>query len=139
MTNGSVVGLGNMVLVSPNRPMYDTAMKILQQNPIYGHAGCYSAPEEQLFSEIWLTHNATVRMIHQRYNFYTGKFGWFLKDEIPRVQQYYHGKPWDDIKSREDVAASPWPDMLLWWKIADDILTDPQNDKWFYGCVTGGI
>ena len=126
----SILGFACMVVVRPDPKMYAAMIKLLTMTPLYGSSSCQSGFDEQLFASTILHTKTPVYHIHPRYNSIVGKPQW-LEGHEPMTQQFYNGRPWDGIKKREDVDASNWDDVKLWWKIADGVITN-DNAQWFY-------
>ncbi len=124
----SIVGLADMVLVSPNKRAYDLLFTILNTRPAYGNRNCMSGLDEQLIAETLLRSGENFRHIHQRFNWTVGKNGWLLHGETPMTHQFYNSKPW-----LEDPATSQWDDVRQWWEVADRfIAARPDTKKWFF-------
>ena len=122
----SVVGLACMVLARPDKRLFDTIIEILRSAPIYKHT-TISGFDEQLLAQAILRTNTPVYHIHQSYNWIVGKKNWLLYGEVPKTQQYYNSKPWQDHP--EDTQ---WEDVKDWWKIANMyIAANPDTTKWF--------
>jgi len=135
------VGLACMVLVSPNTRMYETMHAILSYKSLYGATYCISGFDEQLIAETLLLTNKPIYHIHQQYNWIVGKVKWLKPGVLPKTQQFYNGKPWDNITDSASrsriVELSQWGDIRSWWQSADRIINQyPDDSKWFY---TGGI
>jgi hypothetical protein len=127
LKNG-ILGLACMVLVSPDAVLFDNMLKILGSASKYGSRECVSGFDEQLIAETFVVSRIPVYNIHQSYNWIVGKHKWLPAGAIPRCQQYYNGKPWDAPRERTE-----WPDVIEWWDIADQIISDaPSVKKWFY-------
>ncbi len=131
---GGILGLACMVLVEPCKTHYDAMLKLLDRNFLYGDSRCISGFDEQLFAETFLAVNTPIYHIHQQYNWIVGKTNWLLNGEKPKTQQFYNGKPWRDIKCREDALRSEWQDIKEWWVIADMLIAQfPERSDWFFG------
>jgi len=130
--NDSILGLACMVIVKPDITMYKKMLELLRAVPEYGTTRCQSGFDEQLIANTILSTNTPVYHIHPRYNAIIGKIPW-LEGHEPMTQQFYNGQPWQNIAKRSDVDNSPWDDVKLWWKVADEVLADdPQAGRWFY-------
>lgn len=107
-----VVGLGCMVVISPDAGLYNRLME-KSKNPTYGNANCISGPDEQLLAEVYIDHG-TVQFthIHQRYTAVVGKTNWCKEPAI--VLQWYNSKPWLE-------SPDAWPDLAIWYQIWDTI------------------
>ncbi len=124
----AIVGLACMVLVRPDKKLFDLMLTILSAHYRYGHTGCVSGFDEQLIAETFLTTDQPIYHIHQQYNWIVGKTNWLLNGERPKTQQYYNGKPWNERRQH-----TKWPDIIQWWMIADQIVAAaPDSKKWFY-------
>lgn len=121
----SMVGLGSMVLVRPDRAVYTRMVSVLTDNTTYGHRLCTSGFDEQLLAETFLRCKLTPTYIHQRYNWHAGKDYWLEKGDRPRVRHYFNDKPWNQ-------ARDTWSDLADWWAHADALMSaDPAAASWF--------
>lgn len=133
-----IVGCGCMVLAQPEAALYKLFKSILDATHTYGNSACMSGFDEQIFAEIMLRSRTPIYHIHPKYNAFIGKVAW-LEGEKPKTIQYYNTKPWHGIKTQEDVAASPWEDVRVWWSIAQKIIDRGVTDgttytRYFYQC-----
>lgn len=119
------VGLGSMVLLRPSTSLYESLLTILRERKVYGHRLCISGFDEQLISELIVRNGLTASNIHQRYNWMAGKDNWLLNGDKPKTLHYFNDKPWN-------LSRDAWPDLVHWWKLADDISTkEPASARWF--------
>jgi len=138
-----ILGLASMVIVQPDKKVYDRMLSLLNGKKLYGHTNCISGFDEQLFAETYIL--STMRHIHQQYNWIVGKTKWLKRGQQPKTWQYYNEKPWqiaDSPGQRKEKEKSAWDDVLGWWKIADKVMdSDPNSIGWFYPAMrapTGG-
>lgn len=123
--HSGILGLACMVLVKPSRKATDIMYTILHREEVYGNSECVSGFDEQLIAETLLALDDPIHHIHQSYNWIIGKTNWLLHKERPKSYQWYNGKPWNQERNS-------WPDLLVWWSAADQLLVrDPDAKKWF--------
>lgn len=127
--NGGILGLACMVLIQPNNKIMKVMLAILNANETYGNTRTISGFDEQLIAETLLATELPIYHIHQRYNWIVGKYNW-LNGVLPKTQQYYNGKPW-----QEDKSITKYEDVKMWWRIAEKIMEKNQSStchEWFY-------
>ena len=121
----SILGIANMMLISPSVEQWNVFNKHLNSQPKYGYAGCISGFDEQIVSETLLSVGAPIRHIHQQYNWIVGKDKWLRKGQKPKLFQWYNEKPWTQKRGE-------WPDLIAWYAIWDEVVAaDPTAAGFF--------
>jgi len=119
------IGLSSMVLISPDKLLYDTMIDILFGSNQYGHGK--NDYDLLLIAETFLSLKMYPYNISAEYNWIVGQYK-YLCGKNPRVMQFYNGNPWFGIESAEErtekITNGRWQDMRDWWKIVDNIVAD---------------
>jgi len=98
------LGDAGMVLLRPNKTLWNKFNEILFSEPVYGENRTTKAgPDEQILIETLLALNAKFYAIHQIYNWPVGKNEILMNSEMPKVIHYQGPKPWVHPNDIEDV------------------------------------
>jgi lipopolysaccharide biosynthesis glycosyltransferase len=119
----SICAIASMVLVRPNKNVYNGMMDILAAKEPYG-TNSVSSFDEQMLAQLILKYNLRAKNIHQSYNWLTGKDSW-LEGKAPKTYHYYNVKPWQ--------RQPEYDDEKLWHEYAAEIVSkgDPLIAQWF--------
>jgi lipopolysaccharide biosynthesis glycosyltransferase len=119
----SICPIASMVLVRPNKDVYNGMLEMLATNGMYGTKSI-SGFDEQMLAELILKYNLRCKNIHQSYNWLIGKDSW-REGKAPKTYHYYNIKPWQ----REPQ----YDDEKIWHEYAREIMSsgDPLISQWF--------
>lgn len=122
--NSSFLGFASLVLVTPSSEACYHFNRILNQSDTYGTSKCISGFDEQIIAEVLLAMKMPIYHIHQKYNWFAGKYNWLLYGEEPYLRHYYNEKPW--LESREKAK---YEDIQEWWDIWDRLIEEYPSAK----------
>ncbi len=119
----SICPIASMVLVRPNKDIYNGMLEMLATNGMYGTKSI-SGFDEQMLAELIIKYNLRCKNIHQSYNWLIGKDSW-REGKAPKTYHYYNIKPWQ----REPE----YDDEKIWHEYAHEIISsgDPLVSQWF--------
>ena len=111
----SFVVAGTSVLLKPSQESYDDYMKLLKDNPVYGHPS-YSMFDEQSITELYLKKKIKWHYISRSYNFVPWKTSMSTNFSM-KIIHYFNIKPWH--MSIEELYK--WPDNSVYIYFAQKV------------------
>jgi len=116
---GHVMGAG-VVLLSPDRKVYEQVLKELSEAPPEGYGyGGISAPDEQALVRAYMRLNQVWYNLDSEYQV-VPRFAYAYQEITrPKILHFIGGKPWDTANYNKGYA-----DIDLWWSYVDKIILD---------------
>jgi lipopolysaccharide biosynthesis glycosyltransferase len=130
-----------MVLLEPNIEDYNLLLDIIKSQPIYGKDMIHfetntirsiSGADETAISLLYAYKNVNFTHIHQKFAAAMWKPEWVQSGKERAIHYFGKTKPWN-------MYIEEYPDLAIWWEIADLLCANEQFKLIFYPSYTPSL